>query len=162
MENEFVFFYGGPFSQWCESFFTIDGVKYNCAEQYMMAEKSRLFKDDETLDKIMDTSNPYDMKMVYGRNVKNFDVEIWQKHCRDIVYRGNYAKFTQNEDLKRDLLSTGNKEIVEASPTDTIWGIGMGEYEIPFIYDKKNWCGSNWLGIAIMQVRDKIRKDENA
>lgn len=156
--DKYVFFWGGTFSQWCPSEFTIDGVKYNCCEQYMMAKKALLFNDNEAYEKIMSTKNPKEQK-AFGRKVKGFDKNKWDAVCREIVYEANYAKFTQNAVLKSDLLRSGDREIVEASPEDTIWGIGMHESH-PDILDKSKWRGTNWLGEAIMKVRETLDKEQ--
>ncbi len=155
--DNYVFFWGGVFSQWFPSNFIIDGVEYTSCEQYMMAKKAILFKDYISLDKIMNTKIPKEQKAL-GRAIKNFDKDKWEAVCREIVYEGNYAKFTQNPDLKDALLATGNKEIVEASPEDNIWGIGMRESHSD-ILDKSKW-GTNWLGEAIMRVRKTILEED--
>ncbi len=153
-KKEFVFFWGGTFSQWCPSKFTIDGVEYNCCEQYMMAKKALMFHDYKALESIMASDKPDNQKAI-GRTIKGFDVDKWIQHCRKIVFDGNYAKFTQNPEMTRELLATGPKEIVEASPEDKIWGIGLHESN-PLAWDKKTWQGTNWLGEAIMEVRKKL------
>ena len=155
--DKYVFFWGGTFSQWCPSEFTIDGVKYNCCEQYMMAKKALLFKDMDAYSEIMNTKGPKEQKAI-GRRVKNFNKDKWEAVCREIVYEANYAKFTQNHIMKDELLLTGDREIVEASPEDKIWGIGMHESD-PNILDKSKWKGTNWLGEAIMRVRDEFDKE---
>ena len=151
----YEFFYGGIFSQFFPCTFTEMGVTYNSAEQYMMAQKALLFDDIKTYDKIMSLSNLYKIKAL-GRLVKNFNQEIWDKHKEDIVFNGNLLKFSQNKKLCKQLLATGDKEIVEASPTDTIWGIGLAETD-PDIYDKSKWRGTNLLGKAIMKVRNVLK-----
>lgn len=153
-QNGFVLFWGGPFSQWFPHDMVIDGITYGCCEQYMMAEKSRLFGDSEVLEAIMKTNNPKKQKAL-GREIKNFQPQMWELTCRDIVFRANLAKF-QDPELKRFLFSFGNEEIVEASPYDKIWGIGLGEDD-PDALDKTKWQGLNWLGEAIMQVRETIK-----
>lgn len=158
-DDRFIFFYGGIFSQWYKRNIIIDNILYCANEQYMMAEKARLFKDDFTLSKIMAEKNPADQKY-WGRLVKGFDEAKWRTISRDVVYRANYAKFTQHDDLKKELLATGDKIIVEASPTDCIWGIGM-KCTDKYVTDPKKWRGKNWLGEAIMKVREELRdKDE--
>ena len=92
----------------------------------------------------------------WGRKVKNFDKNLWEEHARDVVYTANYAKFTQNKDCLKELIDSGNKIIVEASPTDCIWGVGLRATD-PKILDEKNWRGTNWLGEAIMKVRENIK-----
>jgi len=153
-ENKFVFFYGGPFSQWYQSKFTIDNVEYNCAEQYMMAMKAKTFNDEEAFYKIMKSHNPFTQKAT-GRKVKNFSVKEWSKVSRDFVYKANMAKFSIPH-LKDFILDTGDKEIVEASPTDAIWGIGLDAND-PDIFDKSKWRGLNWLGEVLMKVRKDLR-----
>lgn len=157
METEtHIFFWGGEFSQWYKSKFTIDGIKYNCAEQYMMAQKALTFNDFESHHEIMMTKSPSTQKAI-GRQVKNFDAIKWNEVSRLVVYRANLAKFTQNPELLKYILSTGNKIIVEASPEDKIWGIGLHEND-PRCLDETQWQGTNWLGIACMQVRSDIRQ----
>lgn len=155
--DNFVLFYGGPFSQWFMRPFQVDGVEYNCAEQYMMAGKARLFKDDAMLAKIMASRDPYAQKMEYGRYVRNFDVDVWNSNAREIVYQGNVAKFGQNKDIKATLLKTGTKTIVEASPYDKIWGIGLG-VDNPLALIPEKWRGTNWLGEVLMRVRDTLKE----
>lgn len=157
MNDQFIFFYGGPFSQWYQSKFDIDGVEYNCAEQYMMAMKALMFNDDEAKAKIMKSHSPSDQKAA-GRKVKNFDADKWNKVSRAFVYRANMAKFSIPY-LKKVILETGDRELVEASPTDVIWGIGMAESN-PDRFDRTKWRGTNWLGEVLMEVRDTLRTEE--
>lgn len=142
------------FSQWWSVKFKMENTVYSCMEQYMMAEKARLFKDNKILEEIMKTNNPKQIK-VLGRAVKNFDEFVWKKNRYDIVVKGNFAKFSQSEDLKKFLLKTKNKVIVEASPYDKIWGIGMCDDD-KFIENPLFWKGKNLLGFALMEVRDSL------
>lgn len=157
-KKDFLFFWGGTFSQWCFSPFQIDGVEYNCCEQYMMAKKALLFQDYKSLEMIMASDQPDDQKAI-GRMVKGFDKEKWEKHCRKFVYDANYAKFSQNPDMKAELLESFGRELVEASPEDRIWGIGLHERD-ERSWDKSTWEGTNWLGIAIMDVRKQLREED--
>ena len=144
-------------SQWTWSPFTIDDVRYNCAEQWMMAEKARLFKDKEALGRIMKAVDPYDQKR-YGRAVRGFDEKKWSSVCYQIVLRGTLEKYRQNPELCKKLLDTGNLTFVEASPKDKIWGIGMDK-------DHKDatkpgrWLGKNLLGKAVTEARTIIRQE---
>ena len=156
--DNYVFFYGGVCSQWYPSKFTIDGIEYNCAEQYMMAKKAELFGDKEHYDLIMDIDDPSWQK-AFGRAVKNFNKEEWEKVAKKHVYDANYAKFNQNTDLLVELIGYGDREIVEASADDKIWGIGLAVND-PKIHDKTNWEGTNWLGEVIMKVRKDLLKKE--
>jgi ribA/ribD-fused uncharacterized protein len=92
----------------------------------MMYEKAMLFGDSVIAQKILDTDSPR-LQKALGRKVNNFDQATWDMHCIDIVYRGNLAKFSRNEKLKKELLDEKHREheFVEASPVDTIWGIGL-------------------------------------
>jgi ribA/ribD-fused uncharacterized protein len=156
--NNYVFFYGGIFSQWYSYDMEIDGVVYNTAEQYMMAMKADYFGDTASLQKIMATNDPSEQK-AQGRMVKGFDAEAWNAVSRGFVYKANLAKFSG--DLKQYLLDTGDREIVEASPYDKIWGIGMSVGH-PDILDKSKWQGKNWLGECIMNVRETLRDRSQA
>eukprot|EP00455_Lapot_gusevi_P024460 TRINITY_DN2547_c0_g1_i2.p1 TRINITY_DN2547_c0_g1~~TRINITY_DN2547_c0_g1_i2.p1 ORF type:complete len:173 (+),score=40.01 TRINITY_DN2547_c0_g1_i2:57-575(+) len=156
--DRFVLFWGSVFSQWHQSSFVVDNVEYANTEQYMMAGKAKLFGDFKILKQIMATNNSRKIKSL-GRAVSGFDEQIWKANCRDIVRRGNYAKFSQDPVLKQILLSTGDREIVEASPYDTIWGIGLGQDD-PDCLDKSKWRGTNWLGEAIMSVREELRNQD--
>ncbi len=164
MSEKFTLFWGGPCSQWTAANMEIDGVIYNTAEQYMMAEKARLFEDADSAVAIMGSFKPYDQKAI-GRKIKNFDKAKWERieengkpFCWNVVYKGNYAKFTQNPGLREYLFSTIGTLIVEASPTDKIWGIGLGEDD-PKALDRSQWQGTNWLGEVVTQVRDDLLKE---
>lgn len=158
MKNDrYVFFWGGIFSQWYDSTFKIDGVEYNNCEQYMMAEKARFFKDWDILKNILNEKSPKKQK-AFGRKVKGFDSNAWDKVKKEIVFKGNYHKFTQNSVLMKELLKTDGKLLVEASPYDTIWGIGMDSHH-PDILESTKWKGQNLLGIILVRVRNLI-KDE--
>jgi ribA/ribD-fused uncharacterized protein len=153
--GNFVFFWSGWPSQWFACRFVLDGVPYNCCEQYMMAEKARIFGDMARLGKIFASRSPREQKAL-GRKVEPFDAEKWDAVCREVVYRGNLAKFSQNPELKSLLLETGSKTIVEASPLDRIWGIGLAADDSR-ASDPAQWQGTNWLGDALMRVRDELR-----
>ena len=155
--KDYVFFWGGTFSQWAPSEFIVNGVKYSSAEQYMMAAKAVLFNDTEAHTQIMGTTSPAYQKAI-GRKVKGFNTYQWEQICRDVVYEANYAKFTQNPKMLAELMATGEKEIVEASPEDKIWGIGLHVSD-PRSRKKEEWLGTNWLGEAIMKVRETLKKE---
>ena len=154
--ERFVFFWGGWPSQWHKCTFRIDGLAYNCCEQFMMAEKARVFGDFGAETAILAAPNPRKQKAL-GRQVRGFDAGVWDAVCRGIVYRANLAKFEQNGELYDLLLATGDRTIVEASPEDAIWGIGLAQDD-PRAQDPSQWRGTNWLGVALMQVRDELRR----
>ncbi|AZB24090.1 MULTISPECIES: NADAR family protein [Chryseobacterium] len=161
---KFLFFWGHTvkdeitkscFSQWFTGKFEENGIVYKTAEHYMMAGKARLFNDAEILEKILQASTPNQVKAL-GRKVKNFDPNVWNEHKYEIVKQGNLLKFSQNNKYKDFLLSTGDKILVEASPYDTVWGIGMLETD-PRAENPLLWNGENLLGFALMEVRDELR-----
>jgi ribA/ribD-fused uncharacterized protein len=142
-------------SQWYRSpFVDDDGQKYITAEQYMMAEKARLFGDSETRLKILQSDDPKTCKNL-GRKVKGFDQTIWEGKREDIVYNGSLLKYAQNKDLKNALLLTADKCLVEASPYDKIWGIGMTASQ-KGASNPLCWKGLNLLGYILMRVREKL------
>ncbi|MES2597579.1 MAG: NADAR family protein [Verrucomicrobiota bacterium] len=144
------------FSQWWDGHpFAIDGITYTTAEHYMMAEKARLFRDKATLAEIIAAKSPAIAKKL-GRQVTNFDENLWLRHRWDIVVRGNAAKFAQHAELKTFLLQTGDRILVEASPFDRIWGIGMSATH-PDAERPQNWKGLNLLGFALMEVRQQLQ-----
>ena len=166
--SDFVFFWGHTdrgegltkacLSQWFPCSFVVDGQYYNCAEQYMMAEKARIFGDEEIRQQILAEYSQMAMKKL-GRKVKNYDDAVWKNVRFDVVVKGNLAKFSQNEKLRSFLISTDDKVLVEASPKDEVWGIGLDEHSSEASNPWK-WKGTNLLGFALMEVRDKLRKQE--
>jgi ribA/ribD-fused uncharacterized protein len=162
---EFLFFWGHTvkdeitkacFSQWFPFEFEQNGTIYKTAEHFMMAGKAKLFNDQEILEQILAAETPNQAKSL-GRKVKNFDPKIWDEHKYEIVRQGNLLKFSQHEKFKEFLLSTEDKILVEASPYDTIWGIGMLETD-PRAENPLQWNGENLLGFALMEVRDELRR----
>ena len=155
-----TFFWKGIFSQWHSSPFeckSIDGIthKFDNAEQYMMYNKALTFPGNKKLArKILSSSDPAHIKSL-GRQVQNFTESGWKKKRMDIVIDGNYAKFTQNDELKNALLNTGDNVLAEASPYDTIWGIGMSSTD-PSAKNPQQWKGLNLLGKALMIVRGHL------
>ena len=166
----FLFFYGHQpsadgsltkscFSQWWVAPFEVDGVTYQTAEHWMMAAKAGLFNDDDALQKILAAETPAKAKEM-GRLVQNFDPTVWDQHKFDIVVMGSLQKFAQNGELKKFLLGTGDRVLVEASPVDRIWGIGM-KSDNPAARNPSLWKGDNLLGFALMEARAKLRENES-
>jgi ribA/ribD-fused uncharacterized protein len=143
------------FSQWWESPFTVDHVRYPTAEHWMMAEKARLFEDEPTYTAILGAPTPAHAKAL-GRTIQHFDAAVWDAQKIAVVVQGNYHKFSQHPDLRHFLLITGEKVLVEASPVDSIWGIGLSRDD-PRATQPAHWPGENLLGFALMQVRDQLR-----
>lgn len=154
MTEQFTFFWHGPFSQFHKAPMTIDDITYGCAEQYMMASKAAFFGDFESHRLIMETFQPKIMKAL-GRKVKNFHGPVWSAKADGVVRRASYEKFTQNRDLRDLLLSTEGTTLVEASPYDKIWGIGLIGTD-PRAKDRRTWRGENRLGQILTETRDFI------
>lgn len=155
----YVCFRRGYQSNWHKCSFEIDGKSYNCTEQHMMAEKAKLFEDWDARKKILKSKNAREQKKL-GREVRGFKESVWKKHSFDIVVKGNIAKYEQNPELKAKLLATGKKVLVEASPNDKIWGVGLHESD-PEAHDMKMWQGTNLLGAVLMVVRDHLHEAED-
>ncbi len=145
------------FSQWWVSPFIVDNVVFNTAEHWMMAQKALLFEDNEMYEKIIIAKSPAEAKAL-GRRVRNFDDATWNAKRFDIVLKGSLQKFTQHKDLKEFLLNTKDRVLVEASPTDRIWGIGLTA-DSEKAENPNLWNGLNLLGFALMEVRDIIKNE---
>ena len=143
-------------SQWFAASFEIEGIVYSTAEHWMMASKARLFSDDESFQLILTSPDPKTAKTL-GRKVKGFDGDVWDANCRRLVTEGNVAKFGQNSTLRAYLLSTDNLMLVEASPYDQIWGIGLKATDEKAKHPD-TWEGQNLLGFALMDVRVALKK----
>ncbi|MDO7847101.1 NADAR family protein [Hymenobacter sp. M29] len=142
-------------SQWWVADFKIDGLNYPSTEHWMMAEKARLFENEATLARILAATSPAEAKKL-GREIVGFVPEVWEAHKYEIVKTGNLHKFSQNRELLKFLLSTNDRVLVEASPVDTIWGIGLAA-DSPDAGNPARWQGPNLLGFALMEVRDQLR-----
>jgi ribA/ribD-fused uncharacterized protein len=163
---EYLLFYGHEpspdgrlsdscFSQWWESPFELEGGRYRTAEHWMMAAKARLFGDEEALAKILAADSPAKAKKL-GRAVRGFDEGRWKSARFDLVTRGNVAKFSSTPELRNHLLGSAEMILVEASPWDTIWGIGLSTSS-PAARDPSRWRGSNLLGFALVRARAILR-----
>lgn len=140
-------------SQWWHSSFESEGKVYKTAEHWMMAKKAELF-DDSMCEKILEAPSPGAAKAL-GRKVKDFSQEIWNDRKYDIVKQGSWLKFSQNEELGTFLLGTKDRILVEASPVDRVWGIGLSKNH-QNAEKPKLWRGKNLLGFALMETRDKL------
>ncbi|MCD0464614.1 NADAR family protein [Flavobacterium sp. ENC] len=164
--NKYLFFWGHQpnkdgsisktcFSQWWLSSFVVDNITYKTAEHWMMAKKAELFNDKVIFEKIIQANSPAEAKKL-GREVKNYVDTVWLENRYDIVRQGNFYKFSQNGALKEFLIQTNERILVEASPVDPIWGIGMAadHKDAP---NPEKWKGLNLLGFALMEVRDELK-----
>lgn len=166
---KYVFFWGhrpqrdgsigtGCLSQWWPAAFTVDDVRFASAEHYMMWRKALLFGDEEAARRIAVASHPRQAKML-GRRVRDFDEQTWVAARRGIVVDASVAKFGQRRELRDFLVGTGRRVLVEASPTDRIWGIGLAATD-ERTADPARWRGLNLLGFALMEARDRLAAAE--
>jgi len=155
--ERFVFFWGhaSPFSQWHAATFELGGIWCPTAEHWMMAAKAMLFGDRDALGDIVATAHPGTAKRI-GRRVRGFDDAVWREVSPELVYAGNHAKFTQHDGLRAALEATSPATLVEASPTDRIWGIGLSSSHADACC-RARWRGRNRLGAVLTQLRDELR-----
>lgn len=142
-------------SQWWPSPFTVDGVEYATAEHWMMAAKARLFGDAEGERRVLAAGHPSEAKKA-GRLVRGFDEEVWRRERFGIVVEGSVHKFAAHGELRSFLLDTGERVLVEASPVDREWGIGLAA-DAEGADDPVRWRGPNLLGFALMEARGRLR-----
>lgn len=143
-------------SQWWPSSFTVDGVAYATAEHWMMAGKARLFGDAEAEARVLAAGHPSVAKKA-GRLVRGFDESTWERERFRIVVEGSVHKFAADRELREFLLGTGERVLVEASPVDRVWGIGLAADD-EAAEDPERWRGPNLLGFALMEARERLRE----
>ena len=153
--KKYVFFWAGPYSNWHNQPFNHEGTTYNCSEQFMMQQKALRFGDTEIAYEVMAAMTPGVQKAL-GRQVRGFDVSTWQAEAIDIMVPALVSKFTATPRLKQLILDSGDATLVEASPYDTVWGVGLSADD-ERILDEAQWRGKNFLGIALMRARDIIK-----
>lgn len=144
-------------SQWWPSPFVVDGVEYATAEHWMMAAKARLFADAEAERRVLAAAHPAEAKKA-GRLVRGFDEATWQRERLGIVTEGSVHKFAADAGLRDFLLGTGDRVLVEASPVDRVWGIGLAATDAG-ADDPERWKGANLLGFALMGARERLLAD---
>lgn len=159
IKDGMLLFWDSLFSQWHMCQIVENGIKFKSAEHYMMYQKAILFNDLDSAEKILQSYSPREAKAL-GRKVKNFNPEYWDANKYTIVVNGNYAKFSQNSNLKQALLDTEDLQLVEASPFDKIWGIGL-DANHPDATNPAKWEGQNLLGKALTTVRAVLKKELN-
>lgn len=163
LPERFTFFWSGPLSQWYPAHFTVPTFMggrfiFNCAEQFMMVKKAETFRDFYTMIQIMNADHPRRQKEL-GRQVRGYDDDTWSQCSERIVEEGNFYKFSSNGDLLQHLLNTSGTSLVEASPYDKVWGVGLAESD-PRIHDRSQWLGSNKLGFTLEKVRQRFETEE--
>ncbi|MGW8380395.1 NADAR family protein [Streptomyces sp. ODS28] len=144
----------GCLSQWWHAPFTVEGVEYATAEHWMMAGKARLFGDAEAERRALAARHPGQAK-TEGRMVRGFDEAVWERERFELVVEGSTHKFDQHTELREFLLGTGDRVLVEASPLDRIWGIGLASDD-EAAHDPARWQGLNLLGFALMEARKRL------
>lgn len=154
-KENFVVFFGSYscFSNWYDTNFEVDGIKYNCSEQYYMRRKAIYFGDVTTARLILESSSPREHKRL-GRSVNNFSPHEWKIVCRGIMREAIYHKFTQNERIKRELLMAKGA-FVEANPWDAYWGVGLPACDRR-VLQRKNWNGRNELGRLLDELKRNL------
>ena len=158
-----AFFWDSLYSQWFTRaglFKDENGTVYPNAEKYMMMKKAEVFSAQDILEKMENTDNPRVVKQL-GRQIENFSDEVWDKHKIDVVTQASYLKFVQNPDLLKIMMQQEKLILVEASPEDKIWGIGLHP-DNDKILDEQNWNGQNLLGICLMKARQRIKDEQNS
>ena len=159
--DKHVFFWGEWPSNWFKCHFVAEGNEFFNSEQYFMWVKAKTFGDEEVADEILKKGkNPKTAKEL-GRKVKNYDDAVWNEKRYQVMVDANLHKYSQNEELKGLLLNPElkGKGYVEASKYDTIWGVGLTE-DNPLVDDEKNWLGTNLLGKALDEVRERLLKEK--
>ncbi len=154
MPETFTYFWKSRLSQWQRAPFVIGGTTFTHAEQYMMYAKAMLFGDREAAARVLATDSPAEQQEI-GRAVRGFDESVWVMFREGIVFAGNYARFSQNDEQRELLLATRGTTVVEASPHDRVWGIGLAADD-PRALNRWQWRGLNLLGQALTRVREVL------
>ncbi len=144
----------GYLSNWYPSSFTVNNVNFSSMEQYMMYKKAVCFGDENTAGKILATDDVTEIKAL-GRLVTNYNESYWNGVRQIVVFEGLIAKFSQNENLKKQLKATENCILAECAVKDKIWGIGLSMKD-PNRFEIYKWNGQNLLGYALMMVRERL------
>lgn len=147
------------YSNWHPAAFTDEeGRRFANSEQFMMWAKALIMGDLAMAARMLTEPDPKALKDM-GRQVQNYQDALWAKHRLAVMVHGCYLKFSQNQAMKAELLATGDRILVEASPDDCIWGIGLEESD-PRCLDRQQWLGLNLLGEALMVVRALLREGQ--
>jgi ribA/ribD-fused uncharacterized protein len=154
MAETFTFFWKSRLSQWHRAPFVVGGTTFTHGEQYMMYAKALLFGDRKAAERVLAAETPAEQQTI-GRTVRKFDEAVWVLFREGIVFSGNYARFSQNPDQREMLLATRGTSLVEASPRDRVWGIGLAADD-PRAGDRSRWLGLNLLGEALTRVREAL------
>ena len=145
----------GYLSNWYLSNFKIGSTQFSSMEQYVMYQKAIVFNDTKSAKKILEATDVSKIKAL-GRQVSNYNDKYWNGVRQIIIYKGLLEKFSQNKDLKKRLLNTGNDILAECAVQDKIWGIGLSMKDVNR-WDMEKWRGENLLGFALMMVREELQ-----
>lgn len=145
----------GFLSNWYFSNIEIDGRSFSSAEQYIMFRKCIILGDDAAAEQVMATNDPAEQQKI-ARQAKGYNNTVWDGICQVVAMRGLLAKFSQHDDLKKQLLSTGEAYLVECAKSDFRWACGVGLYD-DARFDVAKWKGRNILGFALMEVRNQLK-----
>ncbi|MBR1892057.1 MAG: NADAR family protein [Lachnospiraceae bacterium] len=145
----------GFLSNWYLSNFSVLGVEYSSMEQYMMYQKAICFHDDVIAAEILKINDVSQIKQL-GRLVSGYNDNVWNGVRQIVVYEGLIAKFSQNDELRKSLIDTGDATLAECAVKDKIWGIGLSMTD-PDRVDIVKWRGQNLLGYALMMVRSRLQ-----
>lgn len=161
ISDKYVSFWGGVFSNFYPCKIDAEGKTFTSSEQYFMWQKARYFRDDVIEVAILDSKTPSQAKKL-GRRIDGFDEEQWREVRMHAMFNAVYLKFKQNKDLMDILLDKdiSDKNFVEGSPVDKIWGVGI-KWDDPEIEDKENWKGENLLGIVLDTVRAVLSNEKS-
>ena len=150
----------GYLSNWYKSSFELDGVRFSSAEQYIMYRKCMIFGDDASANAVIATEDPAEQQAI-GRRAAGYIDKVWAGMRQQAAFRGLYAKFSQNDDLKKKLLDTADAWLVECAHSDTVWACGI-RLDDEARFDASNWRGQNLLGFTLMQVREELKNDSGS
>ena len=155
-EDKMAFFTKlSPFSNHYQCKIRIEGIDFNCCEQYLMYSKAIHFNDTQQADNILKAADPVTQKRL-GSKIAGFKKGLWNKKVQNVMETGLVAKFTQNPTLKGILLSTSNKILIEANKHDTYWSCGLPLFDDK-VWSKEEWLGQNKLGGLLMKVRGCLK-----
>lgn len=154
MSEAFTFFWKHRLSQWHRAPFVVGDTTFTHAEQYMMYAKALLFGDREAATRVLAAETPAEQQAI-GRAIRGFDESVWTLFREAVVFTGNYARFSQNPEQRELLVATRGTTLVEASPHDCVWGIGLAADD-PRARDRSQWRGLNLLGEALTRVREVL------
>ena len=162
--KDVIGFFGelNPFSNFHEVTIEVDGMTFHSTEQWIQYQKAKLFGDNETGEKIMKTTRAIECKRL-SYDIEDYDEEEWKGNIEKLCYRGIKAKFTQHDWLKKLLLETGQKCIVECAP-NTIWGTGVALSDKEAL-NKNKWNGEGEIGLMgmmLMKIREELRTSEDS